>query len=104
MVVKENIDLEKKWLCDDGQNPIQLRVIVPGDISKVEHYHKSMHEYFLVMQGEMEIKVAERVVKLGPGGLVVVEPGETHVILSTSIDAKILLLMPPPVPGDKVNV
>ena len=104
MIIKEHVDKEKRWLLDDGVHPIQLRVVESQDISDVVHYHKTMYEYFLVLQGEMEIKVRDRIVDLSAGGLIVVEPGESHVILSCSSDAKILLLMPPPVQDDKVSI
>ena len=102
MIIKKNIEQEKKWLFNDGSLPIQLRIVSPEDINPVEHYHKTMHEYFLLLKGSVKILVEGNVYEPGKGDLIIVEPGEVHKVVDYSQDMKLLLLMPPPVPADKV--
>ncbi len=104
MIIKKNIEQEKSWLFNDGSQPIQLKIVKPEEINPVEHYHKTMHEYFYLLQGTAEILVDGNTYDLGAGELLVVEPGEVHKISGYSPDMKVLLLMPPPVAGDKVIV
>jgi quercetin dioxygenase-like cupin family protein len=63
-----------------------------------------MAEYFLLLAGELRLGVGGETLDLVKGDLVVVEPGEAHEVLFSSPDALLLLLMPPPVPNDKVEL
>jgi len=94
--------LEKHWIFNDGSVPIQLRVIAGDEIQPVEHLHKTMHEYFYVLQGNMKISIGDDMIEMNKDDLVIVEPGERHYIVENSPDLLLLLLMPPPVPDDKV--
>jgi quercetin dioxygenase-like cupin family protein len=100
--LKKNVGLEKQWIFNDGSVPIQLRVISAVDIRREEHLHKTMHEYFYVLQGDMKISINGNAMEMGKDDLVIVEPGERHYIIENSPDLQLLLLMPPPVPDDKV--
>lgn len=102
MIVKQKIGSEKKWIFDDGSQPINMRIMTSEEIQSVEHLHKTMHEYFYLLQGRMKISVEGNVVELAKDDLIVVEPGERHHIIEQSPDLLLLLLMPPPVPNDKV--
>ncbi len=104
MHIKKNITQLKEWLFTDGQSPIQLRIVEPADINPVKHYHRAMHEYFYLVQGSVDIDVDGTIHSLEKDDLLVAEPGEIHVITRMSPDMKLLLLMPPPIPGDKVVV
>jgi quercetin dioxygenase-like cupin family protein len=102
--LKKNVGFEKQWIFSDGSVPIQLRIIAADDIRREEHLHKTMHEYFYVLQGGMKLSINGDAVELGKDDLVIVEPGERHYIIENSPDVQILLLMPPPIPNDKVIV
>jgi len=104
MKVKKKIGLEKQWIFNDGSQPIQVRIMSAEEIQSREHLHKTMHEYFYLLQGRMKISVEGNVVELAEDDLIVVEPGERHHIVEQSADLLLMLLMPPPVPDDKVNV
>ncbi len=104
MIIKRNISQEKEWLFADGSLPIQMRIVQPGDFNPIDHYHKTMCEYFFVLCGAAVLSVAGENYKLGKGDLLVVEPGEAHKIVDYSADMQMLLAMPPPVPDDKVIV
>jgi len=102
--VKKKIGLEKQWIFNDGSQPIQVRIMSTEEIRSKEHFHKTMHEYFYLLQGRMKISVEGDVVELAKDDLIVVEPGERHHIIEQSADLLLMLLMPPPVPNDKVDV
>ena len=102
MKIKKSISREKHWIFNDGLVPIQLRVIASEEIQRVEHLHKTMHEYFYVLQGNMKISIDDDVIEMDKDDLVIVEPGERHYIVEKSPDLLLLLLMPPPAPDDKV--
>ncbi|MCP5103710.1 MAG: cupin domain-containing protein, partial [bacterium] len=57
MKIKKNVGLGKQWLFNDGSVPIQLRIIAAEEIQPVEHIHKTMHEYFYVLQGNMTLSI-----------------------------------------------
>jgi mannose-6-phosphate isomerase-like protein (cupin superfamily) len=104
MIIKKDISREKDWLFGDGSQPFQLKIVQPGEVNPVTHYHKTMHEYFFLLQGTAVILVDGNNYELGKGDLLVVEPGETHKLADYSPDMELLLLMPPPAANDKVIV
>ena len=104
MIIKKNVDRIKNWLFNDGSLPIQMRIIQGHEINSVEHYHKAMHEYFFLLQGSAKILVNGNIYESAKGDLLVVKPGESHRIIGYSPDMQLLLLMPPPIPADKVLV
>ncbi len=99
--IKKVSDLGK-WILTDGTMPIQMRIMTSKEITGINHLHKTMHEYFYVLEGSLKVTVAGNVQHFRKDDLLVVEPGESHYVSDKSEDLKLLLLMPPPVPGDKV--
>lgn len=104
MIIKKKIEQEKEWLFNDGSQPFQVKIVQARELNPVEHYHKAMHEYFFLLQGTAVILVDGNKYELAKGDLLVVEPGEAHKVADYSPDMQLLLLMPPPVPNDKVIV
>ncbi len=94
----------QQWIFSDGSQPMQMRVMKAEEIGNQEHFHKLMVEYFYVIQGHMKLAVNDVQMDMQPDDLIVVEPGERHVVVEKSDDLILLLLMPPPVPDDKVLV
>lgn len=70
------------------------------------HYHRKLHEVYLVASGTSTIAVDGVRIKLGPGDVIVVEPGEVHTFVdSTAGYFHFVLHCPGPAPtGDKVVV
>jgi len=102
--IKRKINREKQWIFNDGSLPIQMRIMSAEEIQSVKHVHKTMHEYFYLLRGNMKISVDNKVIELKKDDLIVIEPGESHHIIEKSTDLLLMLLMPPPVPGDKVVI
>jgi mannose-6-phosphate isomerase-like protein (cupin superfamily) len=62
------------------------------------HFHKRSSEVFLVLAGAMEALVADSVVKLGAGDVLVVEPSVVHALApAPGSDAEIFVVTTPPV-------
>ncbi len=102
MKVLEKLSRAGKWVYGDGSVPIQLRIVKAAEIQAVNHLHKTMHEYFYVLEGSMGIDIDGEVHTFAKDDLFIVEPGEGHCVVEMSPDLVLLLLMPPPVEGDKV--
>ena len=92
------------WRLGEAGMPIQMGVKSGATPFGKKHLHKTMIEYFLLLAGELRLEVDGEPLDLVKGDLVVVEPGEAHQVLRASPDSLLLLLMPPPVPGDKVDL
>src|SRR5918999_6609641 len=50
------------------------------------HLHVRVTEIYLVARGWAEARIERETVRLGPGDLLIVEPGEAHTFLSSSPD------------------
>jgi mannose-6-phosphate isomerase-like protein (cupin superfamily) len=67
------------------------------------HRHDEMNEIYLVARGQSVAVVGGKTVHLGPGDLLVVEPGESHTFLGSSGDYLHFVIQAPFVRGDKVT-
>ena len=92
------------WHLAEAGLPIQVGVKFGASPFGKRHLHKTMTEYFLLLEGELRLWVNEETMAMKKGDLLVVEPGEAHEIRDCSPDALLLLLMPPPVADDKVEL
>lgn len=104
MKIIRNISKPGKWVFNDGSDPIQLRIMRSEEIHLIKHLHKTMYEYFYVLDGIMKISVNETIFYLKKDDIIYVEPKEVHQVVEKSSDLKLLLIMPPPVENDKVEL
>ena len=58
----------------------------------------------IVASGATVTGVAEREIRLGPGDMLVVEPGEAHTFLSSTEDYLHYVIQAPFLAGDKVSI
>jgi len=68
------------------------------------HYHRELHEVYLVARGSSTIVVNGSPIPLRAGDVIVVEPGEVHTFVEHTSDYFHFVLHCPPVRGDKVVV
>lgn len=70
----------------------------------VWHKHDETDDFFLVLQGEIDIQLRDRIVTLGPGELFVVPKGVEHRPVARE-EAHLLLIEPTGTPntGDKAT-
>jgi quercetin dioxygenase-like cupin family protein len=92
------------WHLAEVGMPIQVGVKSSATPFGKKHLHRTMAEYFLLLAGSLRLRVNENILVLEKGDLALVEPGEAHEVLAASPDVLLLLLMPPPVDGDKVEL
>ncbi|MCP4155686.1 MAG: cupin domain-containing protein [bacterium] len=98
----KNVSGQGKWIFNNSAVPCQLRVMSAQEINSIKHLHKTMHEYFYLVEGHLKLEVEGAVYSLGKDDILLIEPGASHHVVEASPDIKLLLIMPPPVPGDKV--
>jgi quercetin dioxygenase-like cupin family protein len=66
--------------------------IAPG-FNTGAHYHTKIEELFYVLEGEIDLRCGERVVRGGPGTFVFVPPGVAHAFgNSSSASGRMLLI------------
>jgi mannose-6-phosphate isomerase-like protein (cupin superfamily) len=71
----------------------------------VWHSHEDTDDFFLVLDGELDIELRDRTVTLGPGDLFVVPKGDEHRPCARKGEVKLLLIEPTGTPntGDEAN-
>ena len=91
----------KGWFAGPWDSALAIAVGY-ADIGVNEpHTHDEMFELYLVARGTSVAVVNDRVVALGVGDLLVVEPGESHTFQSSSQDYLHFVVQSPFSPGDK---
>ncbi len=65
----------------------------------VWHAHADTDDFFLVLDGELDIEVRDRIVTLGPGELFVVPKGVEHRPVARRGEVKLLLIEPSGTPN-----
>ena len=97
-------------LCDGWRllERAELSVIqerVPPGAGEVEHYHQRARQCFYVLQGALEIQIADRRFSLTVADSVEVPPGERHRVRNTgAVDAVFLVISAPSTRGDRTNL
>lgn len=103
MKIIAGLPAREGWHLREGF-PIQVGIKSGASPFSGPHRHKTMAEYFYVLEGEIRLKVGEGTFLVRKGDLVVVEPGEAHEVIQATPDTLLLMLMPPPVENDKVEL
>ena len=81
-----------------GLNDYDVMVVrVEGEF--VWHKHDETDDFFLVIEGEIDIELRDRTVTLGPGELFVVPRGVEHRPVARKGEAKLLLIEPKGTPN-----
>lgn len=91
------------WVLNDRKHPIQIRILTCDQIHSQDHLHKTMHEYFYILEGSLVISLNGETIEMKKDDLLVVDPGERHFVKEKSKDIRLLLMMPPPVENDKIS-
>ena len=63
------------------------------------HSHPDTDDFFLVLDGELDIELRDRTVRLGPGELFVVPTGVEHRPVASRGEVKLLLIEPKGTPN-----
>lgn len=102
----ENFSKANMWFLDKSNSvgPLTMAYKSGSAINATKHFHRSTHEYYIVLDGGATLIVNGKSIKLIPNSVVIVEPGEIHSLTESSNDFKLLLIMEKFVPNDKVEV
>jgi len=65
----------------------------------VWHSHPDTDDFFLVLDGELDIEMRDRIVTLGPGELFIVPKGAEHRPVARRGEVKLLLIEPSGTPN-----
>jgi len=65
----------------------------------VWHSHPDTDDFFLVLDGQLDIELRDRTITLGPGELYVVPKGEEHRPVARHGEVKLLLIEPSGTPN-----
>jgi len=89
-------------LCNDSDVPISITK-AENLKSTIKHKHHDSTEIYWVTQGELELEVADKTVKLEQGDIISIQPGESHKVISSSENNTVIVLSTPPwSPEDEV--
>jgi len=68
------------------------------------HFHNHCEEYYVLLDGHMQIQVGESTLEVSKGQILLVRPHVPHLILGVQPGTRILLVKAPPGPDDKTIV
>ena len=74
-------------------------MVVRVELEFVWHSHPDTDDFFLVLEGELDIELRDRTVTLGPGELFVVPKGAEHRPAARRGEVKLLLIEPSGTPN-----
>ncbi len=106
---KYKIDLEQgmKALCSLPTSPLKMyRFKVSDMVGRNDdwHFHPQGHEYYLVLNGHMILKLEHKVIEVKTGEMIQVEPGEKHEVIDIKKSSDILVIRQEFTKDDKVIV
>lgn len=104
MKIIRNISQTGQWMFADPAFPFQVRVIRAAELNPVNHIHQTMHECFYISEGDLDIQIGVDTHHFKKDDLFMVEPGEPHFLSRFSPNLILLLIMPPPVKNDKIDL
>ena len=94
----------KGWFVGPWNSPVPAAVGWADRGVDHPHRHDRMYEIYLVARGQSTALVAGQRIELAAGSMLVVEPGEAHTFVNSSIDYLHFVVQAPFVKGDKVDL
>jgi quercetin dioxygenase-like cupin family protein len=76
----------------DSQGCSLFKLDVASGFDTGAHYHTKIEELFYVLEGELDLRSGEQVVKAVPGTFIFVPPGVTHSIANSGKGRGLMLL------------
>ena len=77
---------DKGWYFGPWNSVLPIAVGYANRGIDEPHVHSQIMEIYLVARGTAEIRVERQTIRLSPGDVILVEPGEAHTFLSSSQD------------------
>ena len=97
-----NISSKKKWLLgiEGSKSPIEIGYI--DILTDQLHYHEHIHEYYIIISGNMKMIIDSKEIILKAGDILYVEPEEKHMISGGDKELKCFLIKWPNDSKDKI--
>lgn len=114
ITLEEEYQEGRKWLIGpflaaNSSRYSQLIEIGYTDLQKVDendrlHFHSHAEEYYVLLSGQMRIRVGSEEIDVEAGHILLIRPNVAHVILEVQQGTRILLIKVPPGGTDKTVV
>lgn len=114
------VDLEEKkrngckWILgpfypegsDEHSKLIEIGYVDLQEVEKTDrfHFHTHCEEYYVLLDGHMQIQVGKNVIEVSRGQVLLVRPSVPHLILKVQPGTRILLIKVPPGQEDKTII
>ena len=102
-VAKAGPDAAKGWYLGPWNSELPAAIGCAHTAIDEPHLHQHTTEIYLVVRGEAEARVEGETVRLDPGDVLVVEPGEAHTMLTCSPDYFHFVLHLPGLPPEEAR-
>ncbi|MBV8084373.1 MAG: cupin domain-containing protein [Chloroflexi bacterium] len=82
----EHADLSaaKGWYLGPWNSSLDVSVGYATRGMDAPHLHRRMNEVYLIARGQAQVRVGDQTLHVGPGDVLVVEPGEPHTFLDST--------------------
>ena len=98
---KNNKDNPKGWFVGPWNSNIEIPIGYANEGINELHVHDKMNEVYLIAKGWSKIQIADEIIKLEAGDMLIVEPNEIHTFIENSNDYFHFVIHTPFVKGDK---
>lgn len=90
----------KGWFTGPWESDLPISIGYANSAIDEPHLHTRATEIYLVARGLADLQVEGEVLRLEPGDVVIVEPGEAHTFLSSSSDYFHFVIQTPGLEGE----
>jgi len=101
---KINKKSPKGWFCGPWNSKLKNAVGYANQGINEKHYHKKMHEIYLIAKGTSTAIVGKKKIQLKVGDVLVVEPKKVHTFIKNSPDYLHFVIHSPCIKDDKFMV
>jgi mannose-6-phosphate isomerase-like protein (cupin superfamily) len=85
-IVKADQDIAKGWYTGPWDSDLEISIGYANEGVNEPHLHQRMTEVYFMASGTVEMRIEKETVVLAAKDVIVVEPGEAHTFLSSSLD------------------
>jgi len=85
-IERANYTLDKGWYAGPWESDLAVAVGYAHKGIDEPHVHRKMTEIYLVARGTSVLQVGQETVHLAAGDVAIIEPGEAHTFLGSSVD------------------
>ena len=102
-IERADVSVEKGWYVGPWNSELLISVGYANMGIDEPHAHTEITEIYLVARGSSVIRVGQRTIRLAPGDMVVVAPGEPHTFLESSPDYFHFVIHTPGLAGEQAR-